>query len=143
MKSRTLAQPHSGLAKGPILVAHQTGEREKLGLDGLRLAETTAAARKHRLSNGQGAASERQEAGFGRRTSRRYSRQQRGGVGVLEFSVLSRGGQQSQSGSSERASAGGFVTSETVFTRIALGNNKMPRGKLPEGLNDDMDSLFA
>jgi hypothetical protein len=42
----------------------------------------------------------------------------------------------------KRASARA-VSSETVSRKIALDHNKMPRGKLPAGLVDDMEILFA
>ena len=81
-----LAEPHFGLAKGPVLVTHQAENGQQLRLVELVLAETTAVARKHRPRNLQGNASERQESDFGHGTPCLGSKQQTQWVGYLEFS---------------------------------------------------------
>jgi hypothetical protein len=64
------AEPHLGFAKSPVLVAHQTQNRQRLGLCELVLAETAAVAREHRFGDLQGVrAKGGQESDFGHRTS--------------------------------------------------------------------------
>jgi hypothetical protein len=70
------AQPHLGLAKGPVLLPHPAENRQQLGLVELMLAESAAVERKHRLGNFQSDANEGQESDFGHRTSCRGSKQQ-------------------------------------------------------------------
>ena len=82
------AEPHLGFAKGPVLVAHPTENRQQLGLRELALAETAAVARKHRFGNLQSDAGERQESDFGQGTSCLDSKQQFPRTWGCEFSWL-------------------------------------------------------
>jgi hypothetical protein len=91
-----LAKTHLGFAKGPVFVAHQTEDGQQLRLSELVLAETASVARKHRLGDLHGDASERQESDSGHRTSCLRSKQQLCHIGYREISQLSRGCQQSQ-----------------------------------------------
>jgi hypothetical protein len=82
-----LAQPHFGLAKGPVLVAHQTENGQQLRLIELVFAESAAVARKHRLADLQGDPGERQESDFGHGTSCLGSKEQFQPIRYLEFSL--------------------------------------------------------
>ena len=82
-----LAQPDLGLAKGPVLVTHQTENRQQLGLVEQALAETTSVAREHHLRDLQGDAGKRQKSDFGHRTSCLDRKQQFQTVGYAEFSL--------------------------------------------------------
>jgi len=81
-----LTQAHFGFAKGPVLIAHQAENRQQLWLRKLVFAETAAVAGKHRLSNLQGDASERQESDFGHRASCLHSKQRFSKTYDCEFS---------------------------------------------------------
>jgi hypothetical protein len=82
-----LAQPHFGLAKGPVLVAHQTENGQQLRLVELVFAESASVTREHRLGDLQGDASKRQQSDFGHRASCLDSKQQIQSTGYLEFSL--------------------------------------------------------
>jgi hypothetical protein len=82
------AEPHLGFAKGPILVTHQTADRQQLGLRELVFAETAAVARKHRFGDLQSDANKGQESDFGHRTSCLPSKQQFPKTWDYEFSWL-------------------------------------------------------
>src|SRR5579875_988498 len=82
------AEPHLGLAKGPVLVTHQAEDRQQLRLVEQVFAEPAAVARKHRLGDLQGDPSEGQESDFGHRTSCLDSKQQFRTVGYLQFSLV-------------------------------------------------------
>jgi hypothetical protein len=86
-KLAMLAQPNFGLAKGPVLVTHQTENRKQLRLVEQALAETASITRQHRLGDLQGHAGERQESDFGHRTSCLDRKQQSRTVGYVEFSL--------------------------------------------------------
>ena len=81
-----LAQPHFGLAKGPVFVTHQAKNSQQLRLIELVLAESAAVTRQHRLGDLQGDASKGQESNFGHRASCLGSKQQMHGASHLEFS---------------------------------------------------------
>jgi len=68
------AEPHLGFAKGPVLVAQETEDRQQLGLRELVFAETAAVAREHRPGHFQSDASEGQESDLGPRTSCLHSK---------------------------------------------------------------------
>src|SRR6202165_589107 len=82
-----LAQPHFGFAKGPVLVTHQTTDRQQLRLRELALAESASVPREHRPADLQGDASKRQESDFGHRPSCLRSKQQFQPIWYLEFSL--------------------------------------------------------
>jgi len=82
------AEPHLGFAKGPVLVAHQTKNRQQLGLGKLVLAETAAVARKHRLGDLQSDPSEGQESDFGHLASCLHSKHRFPSSCDCEFSWL-------------------------------------------------------
>jgi hypothetical protein len=68
------AEPHLGLAKGPVFVAHQAQNGQQLRLRKLVFAEAASVARKHRPGDLQSDAGKRQESNFGHRTSCLHSK---------------------------------------------------------------------
>jgi hypothetical protein len=82
-----LAQTHLGFAKGPVLVPHQTEDRQQLRLGELVFAETASVAREHRLRDFEGDAGKRQESDLGHRSSCLGGKQQFQGTGYDEFSM--------------------------------------------------------
>jgi hypothetical protein len=81
-------QTDLGLAKGPILLAHQTENRQQLRLRELVFAETGSVTRKHRPRDFEGDSGKGQESDFGRRTSCLRSKQRFPGTCGCEFSRL-------------------------------------------------------
>jgi hypothetical protein len=61
---RVFAQPHLGLAKGPVLIAHQAQHGQQLRLGELTLAKLGALSRQHRLAGFQGQPSESYQSDF-------------------------------------------------------------------------------
>ncbi len=96
-----LAQPYLRFAKGPGLVPHQAENGHQLPLCELVFAETASVTREHCPGDLQGDASERQETGFGQRTSCLCSKELTQPVGYREFSYWLRGCQRSPVASSQ------------------------------------------